>query len=100
MNKKCESFFFASTLDVELSFYNDGILRTLITEPNNPEENKVFRTSSIEGVLTLERLSPISDIKEHSGIESGKLYIDNIISKGAVPEVHSFVIDLQNFQID
>ena len=62
MHQQCECFFFAAELDVELSFYQGGVMRTIITEPSTSASSRPFQTSKTEGVLTLDNLRPVQDL--------------------------------------
>lgn len=65
----CHSIFFANKLDVQLTFYQNGIMQTLITEPDTPSAYDVFRTSTQDGVLTPENLIKVTNLEKRARLD-------------------------------
>lgn len=61
LTQQSQSFYFASQLTANLTFYQDGILRIHMEEVGSPLREQTFRASDFAGVEE-QQLRPVTDL--------------------------------------
>ena len=85
---------YASVLNLRMTFYQNGIMRTLIEEPGSTR----FRISEEGLPVSEEQLIAVTDLSSHVTTLGDSVIIDNLVHDDGT-ETFKYVLDFERFKV-